>query len=194
MRGIPMCKFCLKVQSDWQSLEKHITMGGCLEVKTAMATKGITMDQLYEDTEKAHAACPPKPPDAIQQQAQQKVLLGDDAAIYSAPNSELDQHANSIKHLSSRCALCGHVLLSGARVKPHWRKAHPVARAQVSRDAVSACKSLVSIFRKPCQFCSSQAKNIAAHSGQCSALFQVMAGRSEKSWASRRCWTRLKGA
>ena len=28
MCGIPMRKFCLKVQSDWQSLEKHITMGG----------------------------------------------------------------------------------------------------------------------------------------------------------------------
>ena len=36
--GIPMCKLCLKLQCDWQSLENHITMGGCLAVKAAVAS------------------------------------------------------------------------------------------------------------------------------------------------------------
>ena len=176
MFGIPMRKFCLRLQCDWHSLEKHITMGGCLEVKTAIA-KGITLDQLLEDTDKAHALCPPQPPESIRHQTQQKVLLADNADMYSAQNSDLNKHAPSIRTLGSRCALCGQVLLSGARVKPHWRQSHPEAWSQVSHDAICTSKSLASIFRKPCQFCSSKANNSTAHSGQRSALFQVLAGR-----------------
>ena len=174
--GIPMRKFCLKLQCDWQSLEKHITMGGCLEVKAAIA-KGKSIDELYDETEKAHAQCPPQPPDAMKPRLTKKVLVSDGAPVYSAQNSELSQQADSIVALKSRCALCGQVLLSGARVKPHWRKAHAAAWAQVSADAIGTCKSLSSIFRKPCQFCTSQARSSTAHSGQCAALFQVLAGR-----------------
>ena len=53
--GIPMCKFCLKLQCDWQSLEKHITMGGCLAKKAAFAS-GISMDELYVQTEQMPCA------------------------------------------------------------------------------------------------------------------------------------------
>ena len=176
MFGIPMCKFCMKLQCDWQLLEKHITMGGCTEIKTAIA-KGITMEQLLEETDQAHEANPPQPPEAIKRQLQHKVLLSEGAEMYFAQNSELERHTVSTQALSASCALCGQVLLSGARVKPHWRKAHPAAWAQASHDAISECKSLASIFRKPCQFCGSQARNSNIHAGQCSALFQVMAGR-----------------
>ena len=175
--GIPMCKFCLKLQCDWQSPEKHITMGGCFAVKAAIAS-GTSMEELYVQTEQAHALHPPQPPEAIKDRLDHKVLLADGAPIYSALNSELDQYADSIWALKSRCALCGQVLLSGARVKPHWRRSHAQAWAQVSADAISTCKSLASIIRKPCQFCASKAKNSMTHSGQCPALFQAIAGRS----------------
>ena len=171
--GIPMCKFCLKLQGDWQSLEKHITMGGCFAVKAALAN-GTSVEELYAQTEQAHILHPPQPPEAIKDHLAQKVLLADDAQIYSTPNSELDKYAGSIMALKSRCALCGQVLLSGARVKPHWRRSRAQAWAQVSADALCTCKSLASVIRKPCQFCGSKAKNSMAHSGQCSALFQVI--------------------
>ena len=178
--GIPMCKFCLKVHCDWQSLEKHITMGDCMEIKTAIA-KGITMEQLLENTEKAQELCPPQPPEALRHRVEHKVLLAEDAAMFLAQNSELEGHTEQIRSLSTRCALCGQVVLSGTRVKPHWRKAHPAAWAWASQDAISECKSLSSMFRKPCQFCGSQAKNSMAHAGQCPALFQVLAGRCLRS-------------
>ena len=176
MFGFPMCKFCMKLQCDWQSLEKHITMGVCAEIKAAVA-RGITMDQLLEKTDQAHASNPPQPPEAMQSRLQHKVLFSEEAEVYSVQNSELGRRTGIIRALSARCALCGQVLLSGARVKPRWRKAHPAAWAQASHDAISECKSLASIFRKQCQFCGSQAKNSNAHAGQCSAIFQVMAGR-----------------
>ena len=146
--GIPVCKFCLKVHCDWQSLEKHITVGGCVEVKPAVA-KGMTMEQLLENTEKAQELSPPQPPEAIRHRMQHKVLLSEDADMFMAQNSELEGHAAQIRNLSTRCALCGQVVLSGARVKPRWRTARPAAWARASTDAISECKSLSSIFRKP---------------------------------------------
>ena len=168
--GIPMCKFCLNVHCDWHSLEKHITMGGCMAIKTAIA-KGSAVEKLLESTEQAHELCPPQPPESLRHRTQHKVLLSEDAAMFSAKNSELEGHAGQIRRLSTRCALCGQVMLSESRVKPHWRKAHPEAWALASQDAISECKSLSSVFRKPCQFCGSQAKNSTAHAGQCSALY-----------------------
>ena len=70
MFGIPMCKFCLQMQCDWQSLEKHITMGGCACITSALAQG---------------TANPPQPPEAIAHTLSQKVYSSRMRAICARP-------------------------------------------------------------------------------------------------------------
>ena len=145
MFGIPMCKFCLQMQCDWQSLEKHITMGGCSCVKSALA-QGTGIDALTEQMDKAHAANPPQPPEAIAHTLSQKVLLKDEGVMYKANNSELQQHLEAIHAVRFKCILCGQVMLQGSRIKTHWRASHPTAWSIAAQDAIYESQSLTSIF------------------------------------------------
>ena len=94
-----------------------------------------------------------------------------------ANNSELHHHLEAIYAVRCKCILCGQVMFQGSRLKTHWRASHPTAWSIAAQDAISESQSPTSIFRKPCQFCGSQAKCTKAHAGQCAALFQVLAGR-----------------
>ena len=80
--------------------------------------------------------------------------------------------------MRNKCILRGQVMLQGSRLKTHWRASHPTAWNMAAQDAISESQSLTSLFRRPCQFCGSQAKCTRAHAGQCAALFQVLAGRN----------------
>ena len=97
--------------------------------------------------------------------------------MYFASRSQLTLHAESISKIGSRCVLCGQIVLDKARIKTHWRRTHPTAWKLASTEALRVCGSLKSIFRQPCQFCKSTAKNSNLHATQCSALFQVCAGQ-----------------
>ena len=96
--------------------------------------------------------------------------------MYSAGSRQLTSFSDSIRKIGPRCILCGQILLDQNRVKTHWRKSRPTAWRTASQEALRICGSLKSVFRSPCQFCNSKAKNLNLHSTQCASLFQVCAG------------------
>ena len=175
VNGIPQCFFCLKMFCDHHSLEKHVTMGGCSVIKTALST-GQTIAALEEETRQRHNVSPPEVPASVRDQQREDVLLKDNHPMFSAQLSDLPAYSDSICAIGSRCILCGQILLDKNRIKTHWRKSHPSAWRQASSEALRICGSLKSVFRSPCQFCSSTAKNLSLHATQCSTLFQVCAG------------------
>ena len=83
INGLPQCFFCLKMLSDNHSLEKHITTGGCLVVKTALS-KGQSMDDLEQEISLQHQSSPPEVPDQIRELNQAKILLKDKHPMYFA--------------------------------------------------------------------------------------------------------------
>ena len=173
VNGIPQCFFCLKMFCDHHSLEKHVTMGGCSMIKTALSM-GQTIETLEEETRQRYYVSPPEVPSPDQQRA--AVLLKDNHPMFSANWSDLPSFSDSICAIGSRCILCGQIFLDKNRIKTHWRKSHPSAWKKSPSEALRVCGSLKSVFRSPCQFCNSTAKNLSLHATQCSTLFQVCAG------------------
>ena len=150
-------------------------MGGCSVVKAALS-KGQTIESLEDETRQQHRVSPPEVPSPVLEQRQAAVLLKDNRPMYSASWRNLPSFSDSICKIGSRCILCGQILLDKTRIKTHWRKSHPTAWQMASREALRVCGSLKSVFRSPCQFCDSTAKNLSLHATQCSSLFQVCAG------------------
>ena len=176
VNGIPQCFFCLKMLCDHHSLEKQITMGGCSVIKAAISN-GQTLESLEAEIAQQHSAAPPQVPEPVLELNQEEILLKDKHPMYFASRSQIPLLSDSVCKIGSRCILCGQILLDKARIKTHWRKAHPTAWRLASSEALRVCGRLKSIFRKPCQFCKSPAKNSNLHATQCSTLFQVCAGQ-----------------
>ena len=176
VNGLPQCFFCLKMLCDHHSLEKHVTMGGCSVIKAAVG-RGQSLEDLEVEIKQQHSAMPPEVPEPVHEIAQGNILLKDNHPMYSASRSQISRFSDSICQIGSRCILCGQILLDKARIKTHWRKTHPTAWKLASSEALRVCGSLKSIFKQPCQFCKSPAKNSNLHATQCSSLFQVCAGR-----------------
>ena len=174
INGLPQCFFCQKILCDNHSLEKHITMGGCVVVKAALG-KGQSIAELEKEICAQHQSSPPEVPEPIRELNQSGVLLKDRRPMYFAQRQQIPEFAESIHSIGPRCVLCGQILLDKSRIKMHWRKSHP-AWKRASAEAMRICGSLKSVFRSPCQFCNSNAKNLSLHANQCSSLFQVCAG------------------
>ena len=155
VHGLPQCFFCLKMLSDHHSLEKHVTMGGCLVIKAALSN-GQTIEQLEKDTAHYHENNPPEVPQSVRELTNEGILLKDKRPMYSASFRQLPSFSESIRKIGPRCILCGQILLDQNRVKTHWRKSHPTARRTASQEAIRICGSLKSVFRSPCQFCNSK--------------------------------------
>ena len=176
VNGLPQCFFCLKMLCDHHSLEKHITMGGCSVIKAAIS-KGQALESLEAEIAQKHNAAPPEVPEPVHEIVQEDILLKDKHPMCSANRSQIPLFSDSICKIGSRCILCGQILLDKARITTHWRKTHPTAWKLASSEALRVCGSLKSMFRQPCQFCKSPAKNSNLHATQCSSLFQVRAGQ-----------------
>ena len=175
INGLPQCFFCQKMLCDNHSLEKHITMGGCMVIKAAVG-KGQSIDELEKEICMQHQSSPPEVPEQIRALNRSSVLLKDRRPMYFAQRHHISEFAESIHSIGPRCVLCGQILLDKSRIKTHGRKSHPTAWRKVSAEAMRICGSLKSVFKSPCQFCSSSAKNLSLHANQCSSLFQVCAG------------------
>eukprot|EP00439_Symbiodinium_sp_Y106_P043717 s1538_g5.t1 len=68
-------------------------------------------------------------------------------------------------------------MTQASHIKIHWQRQHPEAWRLVHLDTSSTAKSMIAVFRVPCQFCDSSAKDSRQHADKCPALFQVNAVR-----------------
>ena len=138
---------------------------------------GQTIETLEEETRQRYNVSPPEVPCPALDRQHAAILLKDNHPTFSAKWSDLPSYSDSICAIGSRCILCGQILLDKNRIKTHWRKSQSSAWQKASREALRVCGSLTSVFRSPCQFCSSTAKNLSLHAKQRSSLFQVCAGQ-----------------
>ena len=93
------------------------------------------------------------------------------------PLPRLHEHSQSLMAVACQCQLCGQRIRQAGRIKAHWQLSHPKAWQQSQMHAVTEAGSLSSIFKVPCPFCGSSAKNSKQHARQCPMLFQILALR-----------------
>ena len=173
--GLPFCRFCRVRCGDWHALEKHATQGMCLRLKQGFAANRA-LQEILAEVQAEERLDPPVPP--AEHVRHDSVLAAfSDHAVFKVPLHEVPSHAEYICTLGSVCALCGQRMQQASRIKSHWQRQHGQAWALVQTDAASTARSLISVFRSPCQFCHSTAKNPKQHADKCSAFFQVAAVR-----------------
>ncbi|CAE7024654.1 unnamed protein product, partial [Symbiodinium sp. CCMP2456] len=171
--GVPICRFCHFRAHDWSSLRKHLESGSCPWVQRQII-EGYTVEDLLTRIQDHEAQHPPQPPAAAlveDELAKARLLLQDGAFD---PKSD----GGAIRCLAQQCILCSQRIRYSARIKPHWQIQHPGAWEASHHSASSGSASLVALFRKPCVFCGSQAKNTRGHASQCPALFQALAAKA----------------
>ena len=178
--GLPHCRFCRVRMGSWQMLTKHIRQGMCIRIKEAIG-RGVDIESLLQVVKEEEIKDLPQRPvgdggEALQGEVTQDLM----SIILDAPVTELVQHSRTICANSKQCLLCGQRLLQAGRVKTHWRASHEEAWKACGQQASAASRSLCALFRKPCPFCGSQAKDIKLHSQQCPMMFQIQAMRSMK--------------
>ena len=180
--GLPFCRFCRSRQGTWDALIKHVTQGMCLRIKLATSQKQQTIDQLMQEIIDEEYMDPPQLPEGENTQLTSDVressLLAD---ILRANIQDLHRHSDQLIQHAKQCYLCGQRLQQASRIKPHWKASHPQAWQQVSYHAITRARSLSALFRRPCRFCGSVAKNTEQHSQQCPVLFQVLAYKQLKA-------------
>ena len=172
--GTSICRFCRTRCYNWQALEKHLTEGWCLKLKSAVAD-GKSFDALLEEVIAAEATNPPTPPDAALVHA--PPLVQTDHEVLTCPLHEVPRHLATLQHDKSRCGLCGQIVKDASRIKTHWRASHPKAWEMVEHEAEGAAKAMSSTFRSPCCFCGMVTKKPQLHATKCSPFFQVAALR-----------------
>ena len=155
-------------------MRKHLTQGMCTVVKAA-AARGQSSEDLLQQIAQEELHAPPEPP------ASAWVLEGPLAesasALLSVQDHQLPMHAEKIKFYTGKCVLCAQRFVGAGHVKTHWRIGHTAAWNSSHQAAESLAGSMSAVFRSPCQFCDSQAKDSKAHSRKCPSFFQVAALR-----------------
>ena len=175
MFGLPQCRFCHTRMSSWQTLTKHITQGFCLRVKLAIG-QGHTIDQLMSTIEEEERSNPPSRPLGDSEQIDSVVIPADIRRIVQdIPVRDLPTHRQVLRANDRQCWLCGQRMVQASRIKSHWQSTHPETWRLCHRHAQTEASSLSSIFRRPCDFCGSTARNTKLHSGQCPVMFQILA-------------------
>ena len=172
--GLPYCRLCHTRLATWQTLEKHISQGRCLRLKTAIGS-GHSLSDLMQQVQREERANTPVPPD--QSVPQETPLAFREHELFQVPTHELPAHASLINAWAAHCMLCGQRVLDKACVKTHWQRTHPAAWRLCQHQARSMAQSLRATFTAPCAYCGSQAKDTRAHAVQCSAMFQALSVR-----------------
>ena len=173
LHGIPVCRFCHTRLHDWSSLSKHLGGGHCGWVKDQVA-RGSSPDELLRIVAAQEALEPPQPPhDLLEMQSLQQVR-----ELLSQPLDILQNHGAKLRCLAKQCILCAQRVQHSSKIKIHWQQQHQEDWELSKQDAHSGAQSLVALFRRPCHFCGSTAKDSKDHSVKCPALFQFLAART----------------
>ena len=156
--GVPFCRLCRRHLHDWSSMAKHITAGTCSSLKDALA-RGISHDELMREVMEQEQLDPPKAPIEMPEVED----IGEYAEWMDAPILSVLQDTVLHRRLRSGCAICRQRLVGINRVKTHWQLSHKAAWDKISGTIRGNLRSLSSVFRSPCQFCGSRAKDASAH-------------------------------
>ena len=176
LHGIPVCRFCHTRLHDWSSLSKHLGGGHCGWVKDQVA-RGSSPDELLRIVAAQEALEPPQPPhDLLEMQSLQQVR-----ELLSQPLDILQNHGAKLRCLAKQCILCAQRVQHSSKIKIHWQQQHQEDWELSKQDAHSGAQSLVALFRRPCHFCGSTAKDSKDHSVKCPALFQFLAARTRRT-------------
>ena len=170
--GVPIWRLCRRHLHDWSSMAKHITAGTCPRLKDALA-QGLSHDELLLEVIEQERLNPPSMPVAMQEVED----IGEYAEWMDAPIEHMLQDSALHRRLKSGCAICKQRLVGINRVKTHWQLSHKAAWDKISSTIRGSLRSLSSVFRSPCQFCGSRAKDASAHAVQCPVMYQALAIR-----------------
>ena len=119
---------------------------------------------------------PPSRPLGDSEQIDSVVIPADIRRIVQdIPVRDLPTHRQVLRANDRQCWLCGQRMVQASRIKSHWQSTHPETWRLCHRHAQTEASSLSSIFRRPCDFCGSTARNTKLHSGQCPVMFQILA-------------------
>ena len=157
---------------NWGALHKHITTGTCPRLKDAYA-RGITHIALLGIIAEEEKLDPP----AMPAQLLDIQDVGEYAEWMDAPISSVLQDQALHQRLRAGCAICKQRLVGINRVKTHWRLSHQAAWNLVGGTVRGSLSGLRSVFRSPCRFCGSKAKDASARALQCPVMYQVCATR-----------------
>jgi len=171
--GLPFCRFCRKRLHDFNSLAKHVTNGTCDRIKELIA-EGLSVDDMMARLNEEDRRSPPVPPQGADSQEAVKSLL-DQALVVT--NAQLSTQGSKLRVLSHRCALCQQLVGSAGKMKIHWQASHKCEWLRVCDIVKTEARSLLAVFRVPCDFCGSLAKQSADHCTKCPSLFQLLAVR-----------------
>ena len=172
LHGVPICRLCRRHLHDWSSMAKHVTAGTCPRLKESLA-QGLSHDELLLEVMEQEKLDPPSMPVPMQE----VVDIGEYAEWMDAPIEHLLQDYSLHRRLKSGCAICKQRLVGISRVKTHWQLSHKAAWDKTSSTIRGSLRSLSSVFRSPCQFCGSRAKDTSAHAMQCPVMYQALAIR-----------------
>ena len=172
--GTPLCRFCHCRFFNWQSLEKHISEGGCAKIKEAFAL-GQTLEELYESTAKQEADHPPTPPDESLMPV--RLMINSGHPVLKCPLHEIFKHGDAFVDIRLQCGLCGQLVREANTMKTHWRISHPKAWGVVRLNAEQEAKSLKACFGTPCNMCGISNKIASQHAARCPVFFQLRALR-----------------
>ena len=176
LHGIPVCRFCHVRLHDWSSLSKHLSGGNCGWVKDQVA-RGRSPTELLAIIAEREALDPPQPPhELLEMQSIQQVR-----ELLHQPLDVLQHKGSMLRCLAKQCILCAQRVQHSSKIKTHWQQQHAQAWAISKQDAYSGAQSLVALFRQPCQFCGSTAKDSKDHAVKCAALFQFLAARAHRT-------------
>ena len=170
--GVPVCRLCRRHLHDWSSMAKHITAGTCPRLKDALA-KGLSHDDLLHEVMEQEKLDPLRAPVEVPEVED----IGEYAEWMEAPIATLLQDTDLHRRLRSGCAICKQRLVGINRVKTHWQLSRKAAWDKINGAIRGHLRSLSSVFRCPCQFCGSRAKDASAHAVQCPVMYQALAIR-----------------
>ena len=173
LHGIPRCRFCRSIQFSWQVLEQHITGGMCPRIKEGFG-RGQSLQEVFQAVLDHERVDPPIPPHGLASVSSMLLYESFDA---SRPLHLALQDLSLVRSFGEACALCGQRLQDVNRVKYHWRTSHSAAWNLIEREAKGQARSLSAVFKSPCNYCHSYAKDPKAHSIQCPVMFQFLASR-----------------
>ena len=172
--GLPFCRFCRQRMFDWSSLAKHITTGTCSVIKS-MVARGLSEEAMLAVVAESERVTPPRPPPGAVEP--QEIARDISTALEVLPQ-QLGTRGAILRILSRHCALCHQIVKDSTKIKTHWQVSHANEWALVSGPTMAEARSLLAVFKAPCDFCGSNAKKTSDHCTKCSSLFQLLAYRN----------------
>ena len=146
LHGLPICRFCRKSFSRWQTLANHIKHDAC-SVKR-------------NDEKQPENQAPREEQETVQPEIEQKPEPKDVPSVVLAQQSEVIQEAEKgLRHFiqipkltrkfSQTCTLCGQSIASHRTMKLHFQQSH----AELVQQHSKAVQQIISQCATPCIQC-----------------------------------------